>query len=142
MSIERFFFVSVRPSTVQILSSNQPLSADRSYDITCQTSGSRPPARISWFLDGKELKSPKHFINTSVSFWLERTVESTIQIRFQVSYEDNSTISVLSITPTRADNNRTLTCRATNPKLKKSLGIEDNVRLIVYCKFTSLSGHT
>lgn len=45
---------------MEILNSNNPLSADRKYEIPCQTFGSRPPAEISWWLDGKELAAPAY----------------------------------------------------------------------------------
>lgn len=48
--------VSVRPLSVMILSSEHaPLSANRKYDINCMTFGSRPPAELSWYMDGKRL---------------------------------------------------------------------------------------
>lgn len=55
-----FSFFSVRPLKVEILNSNNPFSADRKYEIPCQTFGSRPPADISWWLDGKQLTSPRY----------------------------------------------------------------------------------
>ena len=50
-------FFSVKPLSVSILSSNQPLSADRKYNISCQAVGSRPPANITWWMDAKALDS-------------------------------------------------------------------------------------
>lgn len=55
-----FSFFSVRPLKVEILNSNNPFSADRKYEIPCQTFGSRPPADISWWLDGKQLIPPRY----------------------------------------------------------------------------------
>lgn len=50
------FCVSVRPLSVSILSSEHaPLSADRKYEINCMTVGSRPPANLSWYMEGKLL---------------------------------------------------------------------------------------
>lgn len=50
------FPVSVRPLSVTILSSEHaPLSANRKYDINCMTVGSRPPAKLSWYMDGRKL---------------------------------------------------------------------------------------
>lgn len=43
---------------VEILNSQNPFSADRKYDIPCQSYGSRPPAEITWWLDGKQLLPP------------------------------------------------------------------------------------
>lgn len=46
----------VRPLVVEITFNNQPLSADRNYDIECQAIGSRPPAKITWWLSGEEVE--------------------------------------------------------------------------------------
>ncbi|XP_050301674.1 nephrin isoform X2 [Anthonomus grandis grandis] len=102
-----------RPLTTEILSSNQPFSADRKYDVPCQTWGSRPPAKIAWIMDGKELKPPKY------------------NVTFKESDDGNSSISTLSFIPMRQDNNRALICRATNPKLKKAFQ-ETSLQLNVY----------
>lgn len=57
---------TVRPLTVEILFNNQPLSADRRYEIECQAIGSRPPAKISWWLGDIEL--PNHFPKVWILF--------------------------------------------------------------------------
>lgn len=61
------FFFSVRPLLVEILSSNNPFSADRLYEIPCQTYGSRPPAKIMWFIENKELLASKYNYSQVVS---------------------------------------------------------------------------
>lgn len=48
-------FFAVRPLSVEILFSNQPLSSDRNYQIECEAIGSRPPAKITWWMGGIEL---------------------------------------------------------------------------------------
>lgn len=40
---------------MEILFSNQPLSADRNYEVQCQAIGSRPPAKLTWWMGGMEL---------------------------------------------------------------------------------------
>lgn len=51
-----FLCFSVKPLSVTILSSeHSPLSAGRKYDINCMTVGSRPPAKLSWYMDGRKL---------------------------------------------------------------------------------------
>ena len=37
-----------------------PLSADRKYNINCTTAGSRPPAKITWYMDGNGLEKNLH----------------------------------------------------------------------------------
>lgn len=45
----------MRPLSVEIIFSNQPLSADRAYDIECIAVGSRPASKITWWMGGIEL---------------------------------------------------------------------------------------
>lgn len=42
----------MRPLHVEILFNNQPLSADRQYEIECEAIGSRPPSVITWWMNG------------------------------------------------------------------------------------------
>ncbi|KAL4719447.1 hypothetical protein ACJJTC_001823, partial [Scirpophaga incertulas] len=48
--------LNLRPLTVQILSKTRQLSADRSYEVECKTTGSRPDALISWWKAGRQIK--------------------------------------------------------------------------------------
>lgn len=45
----------MRPISAEILFSNQPLSADRLYQFECEAIGSRPPAKITWWMGGIEM---------------------------------------------------------------------------------------
>lgn len=57
ISLNLLFF-PVKPLSVAILSNEHaPLSAGRKYDINCMTVGSRPPAKLSWYMDGKKLSN-------------------------------------------------------------------------------------
>lgn len=49
--------VIVKPISANILSSSQPLSAERKYELVCETVGSRPHAKISWWKDNKKLEN-------------------------------------------------------------------------------------
>lgn len=69
----------VRPLSVEIIFSNQPLSADRGYDIECMAVGSRPASKITWWMGGIELSghtqtvcilSAHFFFNFSDAFLL------------------------------------------------------------------------
>ncbi|XP_021000681.2 cell adhesion molecule CEACAM1-like [Parasteatoda tepidariorum] len=95
--------MNLRPTDVRITSPYQPLSAGKDTDIVCVARGARPPAQISWWLDGEKL-------TTTVT-------ESTAE-------EDNLTISSLNLRPTIQDNHRNLSCRGDNPQLTDSV-IED-----------------
>ncbi|VVC44609.1 Hypothetical protein CINCED_3A001155 [Cinara cedri] len=86
----------LKPLEVQVLSSRQPLSNGRTYEVKCQAIGSKPPANITWWKDNEELK------NTSQS----------------VSPDGNITSSTVTFSPKKTDNGKSLTCRAENEKVK------------------------
>ncbi|XP_055377463.1 uncharacterized protein LOC129609527 isoform X2 [Condylostylus longicornis] len=92
----------LRPLQVEISFNNQPMSADRKYEIECQAIGSRPPAKITWWMDNTELLATQ-----------------------KVSEDGNISISTLTLTPTRQDNEKELKCRATNELVKH--GIRENI---------------
>lgn len=63
IKLVRFFFHSVRPLEVEILFNNQPLSADRQYEVECQAIGSRPPSVITWWMNGIALVAQPTKVN-------------------------------------------------------------------------------
>ncbi|KAF4523453.1 hypothetical protein B566_EDAN008862 [Ephemera danica] len=95
------FCVTVKPISANIMSSGQPLSADRKYELECMTVGSRPPAKISWWKDNKKLD---HYNE-------------------KISGDGNSTTSTLIFTPTMLDHDKSLTCRADNKHVQA--GVEE-----------------
>ncbi|XP_023707814.1 synaptogenesis protein syg-2 isoform X4 [Cryptotermes secundus] len=97
------------PLDVRILGASQPLSEGRRYDLLCQSSGSRPPASITWKLDGRRL---------------EGTKETT-------SNDGNTTTSTLSLTPKKEDAGKYLSCQAMNTIFQKE-GLEDGWKLEIY----------
>lgn len=62
------FFISVGPLDVKIVGANQPLSAGRRYDLLCQSSGSRPPASITWWKNGQRFERTKETVNFPFRF--------------------------------------------------------------------------
>ncbi|KAH0810739.1 hypothetical protein GEV33_012052 [Tenebrio molitor] len=58
------------PLDVKILGANQPLSAGRRYDLLCQSSGSRPPAILTWRKNGQRLEKAKK--TTVASYFFSR----------------------------------------------------------------------
>ncbi|XP_070393662.1 cell adhesion molecule 4-like isoform X3 [Dermacentor albipictus] len=82
-----------------------------SVELECITSGSRPPAEITWQLDGELLSDAYLF----------------------VSPDENSTTSAVSFTPRREHDGKLLTCEAANPLLENS-SLLDEWRLVVYYK--------
>jgi hypothetical protein len=49
----------VKPLTVDITNPQTPLIADRRYEISCKTTGSRPNAIITWYKGKRQLKRTK-----------------------------------------------------------------------------------
>ncbi|XP_066996078.2 nephrin [Anabrus simplex] len=94
------------PLDVRILGDSQPLSAGRRYDLLCQSSGSRPPASITWWRNGQRL---------------EKTKETT-------SNDGNTTTSTLSFNASKEDAGKYLSCRAENPVISSD-GLEDGWKL-------------
>ncbi|XP_045776317.1 nephrin-like [Maniola jurtina] len=100
--------INLRPLTVQILSKNRQLSADRSYEVECKTTGSRPEAQVTWWKGMKPLrKKARNFSDT------------------------NTTTSILTFVPEAEDHDSNLVCRAENPRVANS-AIEDTWRLNVH----------
>ncbi|XP_047994398.1 kin of IRRE-like protein 3 [Leguminivora glycinivorella] len=91
------------PLTVHILGSNQPLSASRRYDLLCQSSGSRPPASITWWKNGHRINNAKETLST----------------------DGNTTTSTVSLLPSKADAGARLACRASNPAMPQISPLED-----------------
>nr|XP_036233970.1 uncharacterized protein LOC106620041 [Bactrocera oleae] len=89
----------LRPLVVEISFNNQPMSADRKYEIECQAIGSRPPSKITWWMGNMELLGHSQ----------------------KVSEDGNVSLSVLSITPTRSDHGKALSCRATNELVRNGI---------------------
>uniref|UniRef100_A0A8D8TAK1 Protein turtle homolog A n=1 Tax=Cacopsylla melanoneura TaxID=428564 RepID=A0A8D8TAK1_9HEMI len=88
----------LRPLTVKILSAHQVLDADQRYRLSCESAGSRPPAVITWYKNGKvfqftDTKTEKH---------------------------ENVTRSEISITPGTQDDGKVIMCRAENPDVNST----------------------
>ncbi|XP_022221884.2 protein turtle homolog A [Drosophila obscura] len=106
--------VNLKPMAVHILTKDRFVSADRTYDIECKSSGSKPPALISWWKGSKQLKKLTKNFNEP----------------------DNQSLSILTFTPGREDDGKYLTCRAENQFIDGS-AIEDKWRLIVHYQPTT-----
>ncbi|XP_060524523.1 nephrin [Cylas formicarius] len=83
----------LKPLTINILRTQSPLVADKRYEVSCESAGSRPPAIITWYKGKRQLR---------------RTKEETAT---------NMTISELSFVPTTEDDGKSITCRAENPNV-------------------------
>ncbi|XP_069700710.1 neural cell adhesion molecule 2-like [Periplaneta americana] len=85
--------IHLRPLTARILTKQLPLVADRRYEVSCESAGSRPPAVITWYKGKRQLR---------------RVKEDT---------RENVTVSDLSFVPTTEDDGKSITCRAENPNI-------------------------
>ncbi|CAM1302386.1 Uncharacterised protein g3247 [Pycnogonum litorale] len=90
--------VNLTPMTAAIISKRKQLSAGKQIKIVCESTGSRPPAIITWWKGNKKMKS----------------AEET------VSGEKNKTTSVLTFIPVSRDDGKYLSCRADNPNVPRS----------------------
>ncbi|CAG9860290.1 unnamed protein product [Phyllotreta striolata] len=86
--------VFLKPNKVKIVSPNDLLSISKSQNIRCETSGSYPPAKLTWLLDGRAIR------NAVV------TEEET----------ESFTGSILSLNVAPDDDGKDLVCRADNPR--------------------------
>ncbi|KAI5707143.1 hypothetical protein M8J75_014966 [Diaphorina citri] len=82
----------LKPLAVRIMFEHQVLDADQRYRLSCESAGSRPPAVITWYKNGKifqltDTKTEKH---------------------------ENVTRSEISFTPSTSDDGKVITCRAEN----------------------------
>jgi len=56
INVNLLSLLPVKPVAVHILTKDRFVSADRTYDIECKSSGSKPAALISWWKANKQLK--------------------------------------------------------------------------------------
>lgn len=110
---------AVRPVSVKIVGDRKPLSAEKVSTLSCVSSGSRPPATITWWMGVTRLKHTED----------------------QLSTDGNSTTSRLSLTSTIDDIGKEVTCRAENTHIASS-AIEDTIKLDINCEypFTATNG--
>lgn len=63
-------FISVRPLWVKLVNENRPLSADNTYELTCEVVGSKPPPTITWWKGSVQMKDTRETVSYIVSFIL------------------------------------------------------------------------
>ena len=60
-----FFFFAVLPQTVTISSPPEPFSVSKLAFLECRSSGSRPPATITWWKKGKFMGKANEEVSTT-----------------------------------------------------------------------------
>lgn len=98
------------PTEVKILNKQEPLSANKRYEVKCQTVGARPPPTVTWWMAGKQIRN---------------------LVTEHTSPDGNVTVSTLTFTPTTLEAGNQLVCRAGNPRLPDST-LEDAWRLEIH----------
>ncbi|XP_063702814.1 hemicentin-2-like [Culicoides brevitarsis] len=106
--------MNLKPLTVNIMDPPNRLVADRRYEVTCISTGSRPNAIITWWKGKRQLR---------------RTKDDIL---------NNTTRSELSFVPTTEDDGKSITCRAENPTVN-GLFMETSWKLdVVYPPLVTL----
>ncbi|XP_063869214.1 nephrin-like [Scylla paramamosain] len=102
--------MSFPPLEVRILGLREgPYSEGQQYKLVCESTGSRPSATITWWKDGMLMTDTRN----------------------QVFQEGNVSRSTLHLTPTLADHDTYISCRAANPVVTTAV-MEDSTKLNVY----------
>ncbi|OAD54439.1 hypothetical protein WN48_07804 [Eufriesea mexicana] len=105
---------------------NESLLAGKRYEVECETTGSRPPAVITWYKGRR--RQLKH--TTPVKNW--RNFERSVT---QEERSENRTVSMVEFEPGVEDHGKSITCRAENPNVT-GLFVEKSWKIDVVCKYT------
>lgn len=106
-----FLIYLVKPLSVKMSITDDYLLAGRRTQLECLSFGSRPPAQLTWWKEGKK-------INTSVE---------------SVDDNGNWTLSKLLYIPISQDDHKQIVCQAENVNLK-GLQIRDTLSFDIFCK--------
>ncbi|XP_026465096.1 nephrin-like [Ctenocephalides felis] len=98
--------LNLRPLWVKITSPNRPMSAESTYEVTCEIVGARPRPVVTWWKASVPLRNHKE-VN-----------------------EGNKTISILKFVPTIEDNGKHLSCRGES--VIPESGLEDGWKLDIH----------
>ncbi|KAI2803229.1 hypothetical protein BLOT_007352 [Blomia tropicalis] len=101
--------LNLKPTEVRIIEPIQNMTVGQRVELVCQSSGSRPPAKITWKKNQK---------------LLEHYSEST-------SDDGAVTTNFLTFVPTKEDDGKLLACMAFNPQFS-DFRIEDSLHLDVH----------
>ncbi|XP_050440187.1 kin of IRRE-like protein 3 isoform X2 [Adelges cooleyi] len=103
------------PLSAVLTKQESVLVADRRYDVSCHSAGSRPPASITWYRNDKKLPKTK-----------------------PDDIKENVTTSEITFVPTTDDNGKSITCRAENPQVPTLVAETNWVLKVVFAPIVSL----
>lgn len=105
---------TVKPLQVKLIPPRSPIIAGKRIEFKCQSLGSRPRPKISWFKGDTQPLA------------LTEVLESH-------SSDSNTTISTVSFVPSVGDDGQHLSCRTENPLISGST-MQQQIRLHVTCE--------
>ncbi|GLV36591.1 sidestep VIII [Carabus blaptoides fortunei] len=145
--------MNLRPLWVKLLTENRPLSADNTYELSCEVVGSRPAPTITWWKGSVLMTNTRETVRCRLGYpfymWLSNifiiyTVQQENILVLTVFYaelvpsvksflnpEGNRTTSVLTFIPTIDDGGKFLSCRGVQPRIPES-GKEDGIKLDIH----------
>ncbi|GBM14903.1 hypothetical protein AVEN_213253-1 [Araneus ventricosus] len=117
-TLSAYSYPPVKPLSVRITTEPKPLKVGDDLRLDCQTFGSRPKAKIVWWIDNKLIQNEKQ------SFF----IQSSGRIN---GPERNVTYSSIHLSPGIDDNGKVVICKAENPALPHS-DIQDSWTLNIH----------
>lgn len=75
------FFLPVKPQTVNILTKEKQVSADKRYEVECRTTGSRPEAVITWWKGSRPVKRLAKNVSVIIYFVQSLAEEKNPSVR-------------------------------------------------------------
>lgn len=62
----------------------QPLTAGRKYELPCRAYGSRPPAKLTWWMDGRRLDTTRETVS---QFRITIPKHACLECKFQLVFK-------------------------------------------------------
>lgn len=64
LEITKPIYSAVKPISVNIVTKEKQVSADKRYEVECKTAGSRPEAYVTWWKNNRQLKRMAKNVST------------------------------------------------------------------------------